>query len=58
MSEENELFALIDLIHEALLDGNVWPSVLTKFADLTGVAQISMTSRDQQTGRFTSSRRP
>jgi DNA-binding CsgD family transcriptional regulator len=53
MSEENELFALIDLIHEALLDGNVWPSVLTKFADLTGAAQISMTSRDSQTGRWT-----
>ncbi len=41
MSEESELFALIDLIHEALLDGNVWANVLTKFADLTGAAQIS-----------------
>jgi DNA-binding CsgD family transcriptional regulator len=53
MSEESELFALIDLIHEALLDGNLWPSVLLRLADATGAAQIGMTSGDQKTGVFT-----
>jgi DNA-binding CsgD family transcriptional regulator len=53
MSEENDLIALIDLIHEALLDGNLWPSVLMKLADATGAAQIGMSSRDHQTGKFT-----
>ena len=53
MSEESHLVALIDLIHEALLDGNLWPSVLVKLADATCVAQVCMTSRDQRTGMFT-----
>ncbi len=53
MSEESELFALIDLIHEALLDGSLWPSVLVRLADATGAAQISMSSREPQTGMFT-----
>ncbi|HTV33904.1 MAG TPA: helix-turn-helix transcriptional regulator [Methylocella sp.] len=53
MSEESDLIELIDLIHEALLDGNLWPRVLVRLADATGAAQISMTSRDQQTGMFT-----
>ena len=53
MSEESELFGLIDLIHEDLLDGNLWPSVLVRLADAAGAAQISLTSRDQQTGLFT-----
>jgi len=53
MSEESDLIELIDLIHEALLDGNLWPRVLVRLADAAGAAQISMTSRDQQTGMFT-----
>jgi DNA-binding CsgD family transcriptional regulator len=53
MSEESDLIGLIDLIHEALLDGNLWPSVLAKIADAAGANQIGMSSRDQQTGKFT-----
>jgi DNA-binding CsgD family transcriptional regulator len=53
MNEESDLIALIDLIHEALLDGNLWPAVLTKLADATGASQIGMSSRDLQTGNFT-----
>src|ERR1700756_331676 len=52
MSEENDVIVLIDLIHEALLDGNLWPSVLMKLADATGAAQIGMSSRDHQTSKF------
>jgi hypothetical protein len=36
MSEESDLVALIELIHEALLDSNLWPSVLVRLADATG----------------------
>jgi hypothetical protein len=46
MSEESDLIGLIDLIHEALLDGNLWPSVLAKIADAAGANQIGMSSRD------------
>ena len=53
MSEESELIALIDLIHEALVDGNLWPRVLIKLADAAGAAQIGMSSCDRQTGKFT-----
>src|SRR5262245_46416647 len=53
MSEESDLIGLIDLIHEALLDGNLWPSVLAKIADAASANQIGMSSRDQQTGKFT-----
>lgn len=52
MSEKSDLFTLIDLIHEALLDGNLWPSVLARLADATGAAQISLSVRDHQTDRF------
>ncbi len=52
MSEKCELFTLVDLIHEALLDGNLWPSVLTRLADATGAAQISLSIRDHHTDRF------
>lgn len=53
MSEDRELIAVIDLIYEAVLDGSLWPHVLVKLADVTGAAQVSMTSRDKRTGSFT-----
>ena len=53
MTEESELIALIDMIHEALLDGNLWPKVLVKLAGTAGAAQISVSSLNHQTGKFT-----
>jgi hypothetical protein len=53
MNEDCELVALIDLIYEAVLDSNLWPSVLIRLAGATGAAQVSMTSRDRQSGIFT-----
>ena len=49
-----EHMALIDLIYETILDRDLWPGVLTKLADATGAAQVSMTSRDQRNGIYTS----
>ena len=46
MSGEKELAALIDLIYEAVLDNDLWPSVLIKLADATGAAHVVMPSVD------------
>jgi DNA-binding CsgD family transcriptional regulator/PAS domain-containing protein len=46
MSRDKELVALIDLIYEAALDNDLWPGVLTKFADAMGAAQVAMPSMD------------
>jgi DNA-binding CsgD family transcriptional regulator len=52
MSSERELYGLIDSIYEAVLDSNLWPSVLLKFADVVGVAQIAMPSFDWRANIF------
>ncbi len=46
MSRDTELIALINLIYEAALDSDLWPSVLIKFADTVGAAQVAMPSID------------
>jgi hypothetical protein len=46
MSRDTELIALINLIYEAALDSNLWPSVLVRFADAVGAAQVAMPSMD------------
>ena len=46
MSGEKELAALIDLIYEAVLDNDLWPSVLIKLADAAGAAHVVMPSVD------------
>src|ERR1700730_5546792 len=46
MSRDKELIALIDLIYEAALDSDLWPSVLIRLADAVGAAQIAMHSLD------------
>jgi DNA-binding CsgD family transcriptional regulator len=48
MSGGKELSALIDLIYEAVLDNDLWPSVLIKLADAAGAAQVAMTSMDRR----------
>lgn len=53
MTEESELIALIDTIHEALLDGNLWPKVLVKLAGTAGAAQIGVSCLNHHTGKFT-----
>jgi DNA-binding CsgD family transcriptional regulator len=46
MSQDKELIALIDLIYEAALDNDLWPSVLIGLADAMGAAQVAMPSMD------------
>src|SRR4030088_1903407 len=46
MSGGKELTALIDLIYEAVLDNDLWPSVLIKLADAVGAAHVVMPSVD------------
>jgi DNA-binding CsgD family transcriptional regulator len=53
MSGERELVALTDLIYEAVLDNDVWPSVLTTLADAVGAAQIAMPTFDWRASIFT-----
>src|SRR6266511_2306294 len=52
MSGDDELIALINLIHEAVLDSDLWPEVLIKLADAMGAAQIAMPSFDQRANIF------
>src|SRR2546430_1234220 len=46
MNRGKELTALIDLIYEAVLDNDLWPSVLIKLADAVGAAHVVMPSVD------------
>jgi DNA-binding CsgD family transcriptional regulator len=46
MSGGKELTALIDLVYEAVLDNDLWPSVLIKLADAVGAAHVVMPSVD------------
>ncbi|MGH6811914.1 MAG: helix-turn-helix transcriptional regulator [Methylocella sp.] len=52
MSGGNELSALIDLIYEAVLDNDLWPSVLIKLADAVGAARAIMPSVDWRANIF------
>ena len=49
MGRDTELIALINLIYEAALDSDLWPSVLVRLADAVGAAQIAMPSMDRRT---------
>ena len=48
MGRDTEFIALIDLIYEAALDNDLWPSVLVRLADAVGAAQIAMPSMDRR----------
>src|SRR3984893_4209781 len=52
MSGGKELSALIDLIYEAVLDNDLWPSVLVKLADSVGAARAVMPSIDWRANIF------
>jgi hypothetical protein len=52
MSGGKELGALIDLIYEAVLDNDLWPSVLIKLADAMGAAHPVMPSMDWRVNSF------
>src|SRR6202040_2200795 len=52
MSGGKELSALIDLTYEAVLDNNLWPSVLIKLADAVGAAHPVMPSIDWRANTF------
>jgi DNA-binding CsgD family transcriptional regulator len=46
MSDGKVLSSLIDSIYEAVLDNDLWPSVLIKLADAVGAAHVVMPSVD------------
>jgi DNA-binding CsgD family transcriptional regulator len=48
MIAEEKLIALIDLIYEAALDNDLWPSMVEKIADAVGTAQAAISSADRQ----------
>src|SRR5208283_353704 len=50
---DKELSTLVDLIYEAVLDSDLWPSALLKVADAVGAAQIAMPSFDWRANVFT-----
>ncbi|MGH6936449.1 MAG: helix-turn-helix transcriptional regulator [Methylocella sp.] len=52
MSDGKALSSLIDLIYEAVLDNDLWPSVLIKLADAVGAAHVVMPSVDQSANTF------
>jgi DNA-binding CsgD family transcriptional regulator len=54
MSEDSELIALIDAIYAAVLDGNLWPTVLAKLADATGALQAVIGTLDRSTDTYAS----
>ena len=48
MSRHKELITLINLIYEASLDSDLWPSVLMALADAVGATQVAMLSMDRR----------
>lgn len=52
MSQEDALIDLIDCIGEAALDPELWPSVLTKLADVMGAAKAAVAAADRREQAF------
>ena len=50
---DKDLLGLIDLIYQAVLDAELWPSALIKLADIVGAPQIGMPSFDWRANVFT-----
>ncbi len=54
MSLDDALIGLIDTIGEAGLDPDLWPSALTRLAEVLGAGQVAMASLDERTQTFAS----
>jgi hypothetical protein len=54
MSDDGELINLIDFAYAAVLDGDLWPTVLAKFAEATGTMQSIIATMDGRTNSFDS----
>lgn len=54
MNDEAEFIALIDLVYAAALEGNLWPSVLAKLADVVGTVQAIIATMDRRANTFDS----
>jgi DNA-binding CsgD family transcriptional regulator len=54
LSEDSKLIALIDFIYAAVLDGDLWPTVLAELADATGTMQAIIATMDRRTDTFAS----
>lgn len=54
MCQEDRLIEIIDFIYEAVLDPELWPSVLSKLADVMSATQVAMATLDQREQSFAS----
>jgi DNA-binding CsgD family transcriptional regulator len=54
LSEDSKLIALIDFIYAAVLDSDLWPTVLAELADATGTMQAIIATMDRRTDAFAS----
>ncbi|MGH6838633.1 MAG: helix-turn-helix transcriptional regulator [Methylocella sp.] len=54
MSDDSKLIALIDSIYAAVLDRDVWPTMLAKLTDATGALQAIIATMDRRTDTFAS----
>ena len=54
MGMEDDLLALIDLIYEATFDSTLWPTALTRLAEIMGTAQIGVLTLDRHARTFDS----
>ena len=54
MSDDGELIDLIDFVYAAVLDADLWPMVLAKLAEATGMMQSIIATMDGRTNSFDS----
>jgi hypothetical protein len=54
MGQADDLLALMDLIYEAAFDSGLWPSALTRLADITGTAQVGLCAMDRRAHTYDS----
>jgi hypothetical protein len=52
MSRGVDLKPLIDMVYDAALDSDLWPSVLIGLADVMAVPQVAMPSLDRRANIF------
>jgi hypothetical protein len=48
MTKEDDLYATIDLIYEAVLDDTLWPKALASLGDTIGAAHIVVSAMDRR----------
>jgi DNA-binding CsgD family transcriptional regulator len=54
MCQEDRLIEIVDFIYEAVLDPELWPSILSKLANVMDATQIAMATLDRRDQSFAS----